>query len=175
MVNISEKDLYDYTFNQRILSNDKIRYIDLNKELYKEDLDLLGELKEQLNNSVDELIIVRINEKIENHSSKNQIILKKRNINKNLESLINEIDFSETETGFIKDSYWDELNNVLGKVISTKGYCKVYIFSKHFEETEDLKITLYPSGSIHYINISDLPLIIKPKEIIDKIIVQVLS
>lgn len=175
MINITEKDLYDYIFDQEKLTHDKIRYIELNTVLYNHDLDLLNELKENLINSVDELIVAKINEKIGNYSSNNQITLKKRIINTNLESLSNKIDFNETETSFIKDSYWDESNIILGKVVSTKDDCKIYIYSNLFKEIKDLKLTLYPSGDNHYSSSANLPLIINPRETIDEIIVQILS
>lgn len=169
-MSINEKELFLFVFYPDKLSRENFEYINNNKKVFNEELGLLNSLKIMENESVSDIILQKIYHKIKEKQNRNLIELNKDlNSNDDLSRLVLAADsptldrVSQTETFRDKDSHY------LIKVISNNDSNKLFIFNDENAELRDFTITIKPSGNTYKIDSSTEPLLIQPKEIIEKI------
>lgn len=175
MKRILERDLYCYVFYPDDLPQDKKDYINLNKNLFNDELAMLNEIKSQSDIPVPQSILDRINEKIQYYTADNEIVLTKLKIKQDLEYLTLAADSQTIDSKPTTNTFIDHSSNFLGKVITSGESNKVYLFSKDNGNIKELKITLIPSEEIIYSTSKDMPVIISPKQVIDAIKVEVVN
>ena len=166
---ISEKDLYMFVFYPDRLPGVKIDYINLNITKYEEELKLLNEIKASLDEPHSQNIYSKIDEKIIEYSDPSEIILEKIKVNDDSEYNIMYAD-SPSSLSYVKsETFKDEKNKYLGKVLSSNENTRVFIFKKDKKKFLEFRITLYPSKETYYTNSQDMPLVLIPSQTINRI------
>lgn len=171
---VTEKDLYKFVFSPNELSSSKFEYISSNIEQFKAEIELLSEIKENLNETFSDDILDRIHNKIAEKETENQIILEPIKKENDSKYLILAADSPKSEQLVNTQTFQDLKNKFLAKVISTNDSNKIYIFQKNRPISSNINITLHPSLDTHSMKVNDLPCIITPKQNIEKIFIDLI-
>lgn len=166
---IKEKDLYKFVFYSSELSRIKFEFIKNNIEQFKAEIELLSGIKENLNETFSDDILDKIHDKIAEQETDFQIILEPIKKEEDSKYLILAADSPKSEQLVNSQTFQDLTNKFLAKVISTNDSNKIYIFQNNNKLISDIKITLHPSLDSYRMKINDSPYIVKPKQNIDKI------
>lgn len=172
MQSITEKDLYLYIFYPDQLDEEKSKFIDQNINLFSSEIELLNEIKKNINSRVDPTIIDKINEKI---SAPLPTVIELKKDNAIIQSNPFVLAADSPKSKFIQntDTFKDSNNLYLAKVINSAIDNKIYIFQNSDDEPLEIKITILPSDDTFHTNLGDQPIIISPPQIIEKIILQI--
>lgn len=167
-MNISEKDLYIFVFYQDKLSAEKAEYIKDNRSKFEAEINMLEEIRKNTQSNVEQSIIDRIHDKIENGNRQNKITLERLIIDNGDDHLILAADSPETDSNKT-ETYIDKENLFLSKILSNDKMNRIYIFRNSNDEIYDFTVTLLPSKDQFTINSAELPLIIAPPQVIEKL------
>ena len=165
---ISEKTLYKFVFFPETVEEEERIFISQNVDQFRENIKFLEEMKTDLYKELPESILNRIYKKIEETSLTDGITL---NLIKNTDDKGKCILAADSISDATPKtcSFVDETNSYLIKVINKEEKTYIYIFTKIQEEDLEYSLTLFPSKENHYLNTSDLPLIISPQQKIKSI------
>ncbi len=172
---IREKDLYKFVFYSSELSRDKFEFIKKNIEQFRAEIELLAEIKGNLNETFSDDILNKIHDKIAEQETDNQIILEPIKKEEDSKYLILAADSPKSEQLVNSQTFQDLKNKFLAKVITTKDSNKIYIFQKNISLNSNINVTLHPSLDTHKMKVNDLPCIITPKQNIDKISIDLIK
>ena len=169
MMKITEKDLYKFVFYSDELSSDKLDFIKSNMSKFKASINLLLNIKENINNDIPFNTLKNVYDKIDEHENDQQIILEPVSNEVDSEYLVLAADSPSTEPLISSKTFQDSKSKFLAKVIFNNECNKIYIFPRNKKPYNNLELTLSPSQDSYLINLKDTPLIIEPKQNIDKI------
>jgi len=169
MKQISEKDLYNFVLFPGELSKDKILYIESNFNTFKAAIDLLKEMKNNLDTTVNKSIIDNISKKVRNYNKRESIVLNKIIPSYDANYLVLAADSPNDDSSVKTDTFRDSNNLFLCKVQSNPKNNKIYLFSNEIDKISEFTITLMPSGNNYNINLEDIPLIVSPRKLINSI------
>ena len=169
MDNISEKDLYKFTFYPLSLSEERRIYIENNFEKFEDDLNILKSIQKDLAKNVSDNLLDRIYKKIDSQAHSSQIVLDFVKPNDDDDRITFAADSQQPDSKPLVSTFIDNANNILGKIITKDKKHFIYIFSKTQPKSSNFDLILHPSKEIYSTNFEDLPLIISPEQIISSI------
>jgi hypothetical protein len=169
MIKLSEKDLFTFVFYSGNLSEEKRKFIVSNLDKFTTELELLNSFKTGLEEPVSKSILQRIHEKIDDLDNKNDYILEKIETILDSEYLILAADSPKNNASPKTETFVDSNNKFMCKIISTSEANKIYLFSNLDSEIQQFDITLFPSKENFIVNKEDMPILLSPKQIINRI------
>lgn len=169
MFTITEKDLFTFIFYSDNLSKDKRTFIKSNLEKFNDELELLRSIKANLEQPLPRTILERIHEKIDSFENKNGFLLEKINSISDSKYLILAADSPNNNLSPKTETFVDSKNKFMCKIISSNVSNKIYLFSNLPDEFLEFDITLLPSKENFIVNKKDMPILLSPKQIINRI------
>jgi hypothetical protein len=170
-MNILEKDLFDYVFFPDILSKEKYNSIEESKSKFRNELNLLWEIKENLKGKISDGIIERIMLKLNEYNKRRLIVLEKANNPHLFQSgqLVLAAESPVLEQKLRTDTYEDKNSEYMVKIITDQQQNKIFIFNKDNSEMRNVKINIEPSGKSFILESSFKPYVLTPKQEINRI------
>ncbi|MCB9218210.1 MAG: hypothetical protein H6610_01975 [Ignavibacteriales bacterium] len=168
---IIEKDLFNFIFYPEHLAKDKYKYIASHKKTYDKEINLLLLIKKYLKEKISGELLNSILNRIDLKKKNSIVCLEKINTKNVLKSdhLVLAAASPQLEKIMRTETFRDKDSKYLIKIISDNEQNKVIIFNKDDLEIQNLKMQVEPSGDIFFIESTSNPIIIKPKQNIEKI------
>lgn len=167
---ITEKDIFNFIFSPGELESDKYSYIEINKNDFAEQIEYCIQLK----NDADKSQI----EPPEKLYSLTSLVKKKKVIdfmkiekktNRAAENYKLAAASPELEDKVITDTYINQKEKFLIKVVSTNESNKIYLFNETGSEVNNFQFILSPSGRILSQETNNIPAVVNPPDKIENI------
>lgn len=160
---ILEKDIFTFVFYPEYLSAEKTEYILNYRGKYKNELNLLSNIRDSLKDNVSDDIIDRIKIRISERKT-DFIEFKKIDYQESLlDYPVIAADSPKLERELRTDTYCDSASSFLIKILTNKDENRIYVFSNNQSDIEEYKLNIEPSGESFEIS-KNKPLIISPKQ-----------
>lgn len=171
-MNINQRDIFLYVFDQRELEKAKIHFIKKNLDKFRNELMLLEEINNSLNNNeIKESILLKIMQKIKEQNTISPFIE---------ENIIESFDFNSKDkrtysaptllvSKFKSEIFKDFNSNYLIKLITKGNERKIFAFTNKSNIKERVKITLEPSGKSYELKVNEESVVITTEEEIKNI------
>jgi len=169
---ITEKDIYNFVNYKVELAVDKLKFIEQNLSKYQEQIDLIRDIEESKKRSLSENAIVKFNEEVRQQNSANIYILSKVNesYTRTDEVLNLAADSFELKKHNIADTFIDEKNKLLLKVINSEEESKIFLFNEENEEIKNFDIIIKkPVEQTYHCETNREPLIVERFEDVESV------
>ncbi|MBK7106358.1 MAG: hypothetical protein IPH62_13845 [Ignavibacteriae bacterium] len=171
MQNITEKDLFKYIFYPENLSKNIYDFISDNKPNFKNELEFLQNLYDEMQTQIPDSIVEKLNKRIASLNNFKSIILEKdKNEYRSGHDEYCLAAASESTEQLKCTTFRDKESNYLLKLFFGKTSNKLYIFAKDKIENKKVEITFLPSNSKFTFSTNELPFSFDENEIIDQIV-----
>lgn len=171
-MDITEKDLYKFVFYNSELSVDKQNFIRDNLDKFSSSIELLSEMKSQLEMEVSPIIMGRIYDLIADQYPKEEFVLSPVNIENSHDYNILAADSTPIECNNLTQTFSDRGNNYLVKVVSEESQDKLFLFPKDRKINSVLSLTIYPSNEEYLLDKNSSSYLLLKKQKIDKIVIK---
>jgi len=174
-MSISEKDLFTFVFYPDKLQKSKYDFIIANLDMFSSELDLLIDLKTELNTPLDSTIVKKIKENIKTELEYNEIILIKEQKRIDFHSNDFLLAAASTHTHSNKtETFIDAKNQFLAKIVFNTYENQLFLFSNNQQDNQEILLKMLPSNRRIICKMKEFPLSIPQDETIDKIILNVI-
>lgn len=175
-MNITEKDIFTFVFSKDNLAKVKFDFIFENSKIFEEKIKFLKEMLNEISIKLNPQVWNKIKAKMSIVIEPNFIRLQKKNFipTNSYKNLVLAADSQPNKEKLITDTYIDKDSNFIAKVFTHSESNKIYLFSKGNENSRKYEIKISPSGNNFTILDISNPLIIKPKQQIDEILIKVI-
>ena len=170
---VTENDIFKYVFYPDDLSDKLRHYIKINKLVYQDQIDLMTTMKDQLNTPLEKSLLDKIHKRIDEYNRSEIIVLKKVVINHQQNHYILAADSVDREEPLLTETFKDDEEQYLAKVITTNGKNKIYILSKDPKIELEFILKLYPTEDEFRGSSNDQPIVVIPKQKIEEIEIQI--
>ena len=157
ILKVTEKDLFIYIFYPDKLSENTFKYINKNTEKFHSELELLSDMKANMNSPLPGEVSSKIMSEIESYEGKQEIFLYKSKETQPSEFLLEAS--SGEDPNALTETFQDENKLILVKIVSQKKKSKIYFFSKNTDKELPVYLRFYPSFKTFLVNL-DAPLVI---------------
>ncbi len=172
MQKITENDLFKFVFYQETISKNKYDFINGNKQIFKDELDFLQNLNVELQTQLSDSLVEKLNKRIAALNNVKTIVLKPdKNYNKLSKDEYCLAAASTKNNEQIKcETFKDQDNFYLLKLIFGKTANKLYLFTKDVVENKKIEITFLPSNNKILVDTNELPISFEENENINQIV-----
>lgn len=168
---LTEKDIFDFVFFPQNLSEEKQDRI-LKSSNFDGLIDFYSNLKSEINKQISESVREKLLEKINLYKVQKFFRLKlveEPKAKRNSEFLVLAAASASGEPKITAQSFIDEQNHLLVRVIKSKDITRIYTFSTEDKALKNIKIKTLPSGKEFFMPDNSLHLEIKENLLISEV------
>lgn len=163
---ISEKDIFNYVFFKRRLSNDKVLEIE-REEFLKEPVKFYTSIKTMIKSEIPFETKKKISSKISSYKLSTSFLLYPVNdeiiVKKNTARFA--AASAKKDENIIVKTFLDEEKKYLIRFVRMNSESKIYIFSTTDEKIEDFEVIVHPLEKVFQMKNNSKPLIFESEEI----------